>query len=94
MPRSILSSKGQIVLPKGLRDALGWTQGTELPIEMSDNSLTVQKAAKEHRLPSVADVRRVANMLKSNGPRRSLEDMDAALEDMFRNDHGARRDRI
>jgi AbrB family looped-hinge helix DNA binding protein len=43
MESAKISSKGQLVIPKYLRDALHLTAGSEVMIEKSDNKLIVMK---------------------------------------------------
>ena len=40
--RTRLSSKGQLVLPKEMRDRLGWAAGTELDVEASGEAVILR----------------------------------------------------
>jgi AbrB family looped-hinge helix DNA binding protein len=76
MQTSKLSSKGQIVLPKAIREALDWRPGLELSIERGDDCVVIRR---RRRLP-VRTVEEVAGSLRYDGPPVSLEDMDRAIE--------------
>jgi AbrB family looped-hinge helix DNA binding protein len=70
-----LSSKGQLVLPKRLRDRHGWTAGTELVIEDRGSHL-------ELREPPAAESRSWSDLFgaaRYRGRRRSLADMDRGV---------------
>lgn len=45
MARTRLSAKGQLVLPKRIRDQLGWRQGQELEVERQGDRIVI--GAKE-----------------------------------------------
>jgi AbrB family looped-hinge helix DNA binding protein len=70
-----LSSKGQIVIPKAIRDKHHWREGQELEIFESEDGLVV----KEKRPFRKTDLREVAGCLPYNGKAKTLEEMDAAI---------------
>ena len=48
-----LSSKGQIVIPKDVRDSLHWDVGVQLMLVMTENGVMLQtKAPKPRKLPA------------------------------------------
>lgn len=71
MGRSTLTSKGQITLPKDIRQYLGVEVGDRLNFEIRDGVVVVE--------PETIDVRSLRGVVKV--PRRSvtLEQMDAAI---------------
>jgi AbrB family looped-hinge helix DNA binding protein len=71
-----LSSKGQVVVPKTIRDALGWRPGLDLSIEKGNDCVVIRR----RRSVPTRTVEEVAGCLKYDGPRVSLEDMDRAIE--------------
>jgi AbrB family looped-hinge helix DNA binding protein len=81
-----LSSKGQVVLPKAIRDAHGWTPGTELIIEDSPAGVLLRPRAAV----ATTDLDAVAGCLRVGGPTRGIEEMDAAIaaEAKRRHDRG------
>jgi len=70
-----LSTKGQLIIPKEIRDRHGWQPGTELQVVDRDDHLVVRLAA-EVRATSLDDL---IGCTGYSGPRRSLEDMEAAI---------------
>jgi AbrB family looped-hinge helix DNA binding protein len=75
-----LSTKGQVIIPKSLREALHWRPGQELEvIETSEGLLLRPKAPfKPTRLEDVA------GMLKYDGPPLSDKDIQARLTESVR----------
>ena len=84
MPKTRLSSKGQIVIPKPLRDALHWNAGAELNVELKIDTITIHRADQKPRLPTIEEVRRVAGMLNYKGKTLTIKDMDEGVSAMFR----------
>ena len=70
-----LSTKGQLVLPKAMRDHLGWGVGARLVVEEVDGTVTLRRAP----LFKVTDYEEVYGMLKSDRPPVSLVEMDEAV---------------
>jgi AbrB family looped-hinge helix DNA binding protein len=81
---AILSSKGQLVLPKALRDRRGWRAGTRLVVEERPEGLLL-RAAPAFPETDLADV---AGSLAHGGPALSVEEMDAAIAAAARRDAG------
>ncbi|MEO8378248.1 MAG: AbrB/MazE/SpoVT family DNA-binding domain-containing protein [Acidobacteriota bacterium] len=72
MPSATVTSKGQITVPKEIRDHLGITAGDRLSFQIgSEGEVLVE--------PETTDVRSLRGMLKRRGRRLSLEDMDLAI---------------
>lgn len=82
-----VSAKGQVVIPKDVRDRLHWEPGTEL--EVVDGPSGVMLRAKRStlkKLPfdeALAQLRAIVNY---QGPRISDEDAKESIDAMFRND--------
>lgn len=72
-----ISSKGQVVLPKAVRERYGWTAGTELEIEDGPGGVLL-KAAKPFP-PSKPE--EVFGMLKKyySGPPKTIDEMNAGI---------------
>lgn len=75
-----VSSKGQVVLPKSLREDFGWSAGTALAIERGADFVTLRR--KDDVRPTTID--EVAGCLKYNGPPVSLEDMERGIDEALR----------
>ena len=70
-----LSSKGQIVIPKAIRDKHHWREGQELEIVESEEGLVV----KEKQPFKKTDLKEVAGCLPYDGRAKTPEEMDAAI---------------
>ena len=72
MPVATITSKGQITIPKAIRDLLG--------IKPGDRLVFIQHAAGEIIVEAeTVDVRSLRGMLKHDGPAVSVEEMNAAI---------------
>ncbi|HVU03844.1 MAG TPA: AbrB/MazE/SpoVT family DNA-binding domain-containing protein [Polyangiaceae bacterium] len=71
-----VSAKGQVVIPKAIRDAFGWRAGLELEVEATEDGAFL-------RPKSLGRARAVESLLGCTGyrgPSRSLSEMDAAVK--------------
>ncbi len=76
MTTSKLSSKGQIVIPKAIRDRRHWTPGVTLVFEERDDGVLLRPA---QAAPPMTTLDELSGCLPWDGPPRTLEDMDAAI---------------
>ncbi len=70
-----VSTKGQVILPKAIRDQRKWSAGTKLTIEDTPEGVLL----KATPLFPPTTLEQVAGSLKWDGPPLTLEDMDAAV---------------
>ena len=72
---TVVSTKGQVILPKALRDQNNWGPGTRLVVEQTAAGVLLRRAPyfKPTRIEDVM------GMLKYDGPPISIEEMDEAL---------------
>jgi AbrB family looped-hinge helix DNA binding protein len=82
--RAKISSKGQLVLPKAVREAYGLTAGSEVEIESVGETIVLRPHVRKPRTGRVYTLDEVAGMLKYDGPPVSIRDMDRAVEEEFR----------
>jgi AbrB family looped-hinge helix DNA binding protein len=70
-----VSTKGQVILPKAIRQRRHWEPGTRLVVEDTPDGVLLKAA------PAFAPTRPedVAGMLAHRGPPKTLEQMDAAI---------------
>jgi AbrB family looped-hinge helix DNA binding protein len=75
--RTRLSSKGQLIIPKEVRDRHGWVAGTELEVVEKGSVVELRpcRAFPPTRLEDVVGIARY------KGPPLTLEDMDRAVEE-------------
>ncbi len=70
-----LSTKGQVILPKPVRDALNLVPGTEFAVEQDGEAVVLRPL----RPFAATSVREVFGSAGYSGPAASLADMDAAI---------------
>ena len=70
-----LSSKGQLVLPKAIRDAGNWSAGTEFVVEVVPQGVLL-RPVRPYVTTRLEDVVGCAGY---RGPQRSVADMDRAI---------------
>ena len=72
---TIVSTKGQVILPKAIRERLRWRAGTELVVE--DTAEGVLLKAKSAFAPTRPQD--VFGSLSYKGPAKSIADMEAGI---------------
>jgi AbrB family looped-hinge helix DNA binding protein len=87
--RAKISSKGQLVLPKAVRDAYGLTAGSEVEVETAGDAILLRPTRRRPR--RTYSIEEVAGFLKYDGPPVTLEDMERALGDEVRRKWNAER---
>ncbi|MES1199828.1 MAG: AbrB/MazE/SpoVT family DNA-binding domain-containing protein [Pseudomonadota bacterium] len=70
-----VSTKGQVILPKAVRDHRNWKPGTELVVEETKDGVLLRPA----RIFPETKIEDVFGCLKYDGPPISIEEMDAAI---------------
>lgn len=75
MAQTVVSSRGQVVLPKAIRDKRRWKAGTKLVIEDRPEGVLLKPV--EQKKLAVADLR---GIVKYKGPSHSIEEMNAAID--------------
>jgi AbrB family looped-hinge helix DNA binding protein len=70
-----LSSKGQVVLPKVLRERHGWKEGTEIEVEEVQGGVLLHFAAPV----GTASLEDLLGCTGYRGPRRSQAEMEEAI---------------
>ncbi len=80
---TILSTKGQIIVPKAIRKRRGWEAGVRLEVEETPTGVLLKSA------PAFPATRpeTVFGLLRQAGPSRTVEDMDAAVAADVRRRH-------
>ena len=75
MSTTRLSTKGQLIIPKEIRDRHGWLPGARLRIEDHGDAVVIRSA----EALVATTVEELLGCLPHQGPAKSLEDMDAAI---------------
>lgn len=76
-----ISSKGQIVIPKGVRDALGLETGGKLMLERVGQRLILEAPQPPRERISYEEFRRL--LPRYEGPPATLEEMRSAIDEMM-----------
>ncbi len=85
-----LSSKGQVVIPKEIRDELHWEAGTELTLVSNASGVTL-KAVPKKTGRNLADL---IGMLKHDGPPLPTEALCKPVDLNEEDDQDANHDRL
>ena len=78
-----VSTKGQVILPKAIRERRQWRAGTRLLVEETPDGVLLKPA------PLFPPTRPedVFGMLKYSGPPKTIEEMDAAIDAEIKRRH-------
>ena len=83
-----LSAKGQVVIPKDVRDRLGLTEGTVFDVIERAGEVVLKPPMRGNALSgaeAVANaVREIRSVYRYDGPPVSIEDMDRAVAEAVR----------
>jgi AbrB family looped-hinge helix DNA binding protein len=75
-----LSSKGQIVIPKALRDARDWAAGTQFVIEPTDEGLLLREVHTEAPIALKQGLALLRARVNYRGPKISVAQMNQAID--------------
>ena len=78
-----VSTKGQVILPKSIRDRRRWTVGTRLVIEETPQGVLL----KSERVFPLTRPEDVFGCLPYSGPPKTLEEMDAGITEEVKARH-------
>ena len=70
-----LSAKGQVVIPKDVRDRLGWPQGSKLDVIETSDSVTFRKPHERKTLTFEEATAKIRAIVNYKGPRISDEEI-------------------
>lgn len=79
---SRLSSKGQIVVPKAIRDAMGWSEGQRITLRKSGERVVLETTAPARPKLSWDEFDKAVP--RFTGKPLSIEEMDNAIETFWR----------
>ena len=85
-----MSAKGQIVIPKDVRDALSWPQGTEIELIQGEKSVTLRALTIAGDTPFDEEAwhAKMASIVDYKGPYYDDVDWKASIDEMFRTGKG------
>ena len=80
MQTTLLSSKGQIIIPKALRDARHWRAGTRLQVQETSEGLLLKPiAGNEQEVPLAEGLAAIRKHIAYQGAAVSVDAMHAAI---------------
>lgn len=79
MQTTLLSSKGQIIIPKAMRDARHWHAGTRLEVQETAEGLLLKPVIASRKTPLAQGLASIRQRIAYQGPAVSIEDMNAAV---------------
>ena len=79
MQVTLLSSKGQVIIPKALRDAHHWQAGTRLEVLDTAEGVLFKPVMARQTTALPQGLEAIRRRLDYKGPTVSLEDMNAAV---------------
>lgn len=80
MSTTVLSSKGQVIIPKALRAALRWGPGTQLEVHDTPEGVLLRPAAAKAKVSLAGGLAAIRGRIGYGGPALSLAEMDAAVQ--------------
>jgi AbrB family looped-hinge helix DNA binding protein len=78
-----VSTKGQVVIPKDVRDRFGFDAGERLDVVERPDGVLLRKTAREKGDNFEEITSKIRSILKYNGPRVSVEEMHDAVAEMW-----------
>ena len=82
-----LTSKGQVIIPKALRDAHDWQVGTRLEVIDTVEGVLLKPVVARQTTALPQGLAAIRSRLAYKGPAVSLEDMNAAVLQEAKNRH-------
>lgn len=79
MQTTVLSSKGQIIIPKAMRDTRHWHAGTRLEVLDTVEGLLLKPVGVDEKTPLAQGLAAIRKRIAHTGPVVSIEDMNAAV---------------
>jgi len=80
-----LSARGQVVIPKDVRDRMQWAQGEPLDVIETSEGVLLKRPRAGKTLTLDAALARIRARVHYDGPPVSIDDMDKAVGEMFQN---------
>jgi AbrB family looped-hinge helix DNA binding protein len=79
--RTTMSAKGQVVIPKDVRDRLGLKPGQKLDVSESGGAIVLRPTHAGPTLTMEEAVARLREIIKYDGPPVSIEEMNATIDE-------------
>ena len=79
MQLTLLSSKGQVIIPKAMREARHWHAGTRLEVTDTTEGLLLKPVQPQQKTDLPQGLSAIRSRIAYAGPTRSIEDMNEAV---------------
>jgi AbrB family looped-hinge helix DNA binding protein len=79
MATTLVSSKGQIIIPKAVRDSRQWPPGTRLEVRDTPEGVLLTRLTAGPKVPLASGLATIRKLVGYRGPAKSLADMDTAV---------------
>ena len=79
MQTTLLSSKGQVIIPKAVREARRWNPGTRLTVQETHEGVLLKPAAPPEKAALHGGLAAIRSRVNYQGRAVSLQEMDAAV---------------
>jgi AbrB family looped-hinge helix DNA binding protein len=79
MATTIISSKGQVIIPKPLRDSRRWLPGTKLELMETELGVLLRPLQPDGKVPINAGLQAIRARIDFKGKALSIEQMNAAI---------------
>ena len=83
METTRLSTKGQVIIPKAVRESRSWSPGTRFTVEETKEGILLRPA----KLVPRTTLEQVAGILKYKGKPKTIAEMDAGIARMVKLRH-------
>ncbi len=74
-----VSSKGQVIIPKMIREARRWAAGTELEVRDTPEGVLLKRFATDAKTPLKPGLAAIRARIGHRGAGKTIEEMDAAI---------------
>ncbi len=81
MQTTLLSSKGQVIIPKALRDAHRWHTGTRLQVVETADGILLKPLESANKMALPAGLAAIRQRIAYKGRALSIDEMNAAVLD-------------
>ena len=79
MATTLVSSKGQVIIPKVVRDARRWSTGTRLEVRETAEGVLLTRLTTGAKMPLRQGLAAIRERVRYRGAPKTIEEMDAAV---------------
>ena len=79
MATTMVSSKGQVIIPKSVRDSRRWTAGTRLEVRDTPEGVLLARLTSAVKTPLGPGLAAIRARVAYRGPTKTIEEMQAAV---------------